>query len=201
MPNNINQYAIERFSFGDDDYYDVDYWDGLVYRTAKIKGITIKNGMTVTPYKPPYLDFSLAVFNTGVLIFQNTAGAGSYYQMKGTSVAPRFDFNILLAQNGQAYGGQALKLYFYFQMPTNAGGNATFLINYKFVKAGVNAEATGTTITTVVSLAGVSINLLVEQLLATLTGNAGDTILMLSITRQISGNTNFIDAIGLRLTL
>ena len=203
MPNtnNINQYAIERFSFGDDDYYDVDYWDGLVYRTAKIKGLTIKNGMTATPYRPPYLDFSLAVFNAGIVIFQNTAGAGSYYQIKGTGVAPRFDFNILLAQNGQAYGGQALKLYFQYQLPANAGGNATFLINYKFVKVGVNAESTGLTITTVVNLTGQSLNLLYDQLLATLTGNAGDTHLMLSITRQISGNTNFIDAIGLRLTL
>ena len=66
---------------------------------------------------------------------------------------------------------------------------------------GVNAESTGLTITTVVNLTGQSLNLLYDQLLATLTGNAGDTHLMLSITRQISGNTNFIDAIGLRLTL
>ena len=38
----INQYAIDRTIFGDDDYYDIDYWDGANYQTAKIKGIIIK---------------------------------------------------------------------------------------------------------------------------------------------------------------
>jgi hypothetical protein len=40
----INQYAIERTTFGDDDYYDIDYWNGSVYQTAKIKGSVIKAG-------------------------------------------------------------------------------------------------------------------------------------------------------------
>jgi hypothetical protein len=42
----INQYAIERLTFGDDDYYDIDYWDGATYQTAKIKGSTIKSAMS-----------------------------------------------------------------------------------------------------------------------------------------------------------
>lgn len=41
----INQYPIERLTFGDDDYYDIDYWDGATYQTAKIKGSTIKAGI------------------------------------------------------------------------------------------------------------------------------------------------------------
>lgn len=41
----IHEYPIERFVYGDDDYYDVDFWDGLVYQTAKIKGSVIKNAM------------------------------------------------------------------------------------------------------------------------------------------------------------
>lgn len=40
----INQYAIERTTFGDDDYYDIDYWNGSVYQTAKIKGSVLKAG-------------------------------------------------------------------------------------------------------------------------------------------------------------
>jgi len=42
----INQYPLERMSFGDDDYYDIDYWDGANYQTAKIKGSTIKAGVS-----------------------------------------------------------------------------------------------------------------------------------------------------------
>lgn len=46
MGAKINEYSIERFTFGDDDYYDIDYWDGSTYQTAKIKGITIKNALS-----------------------------------------------------------------------------------------------------------------------------------------------------------
>jgi len=42
----INEYPLERFTFGDDDYYDIDYWDGAVYQSAKIKGSTIKAAMS-----------------------------------------------------------------------------------------------------------------------------------------------------------
>ena len=41
----INQYPLERLTFGDDDFYDIDYWDGATYQTAKIKGSTIKAGI------------------------------------------------------------------------------------------------------------------------------------------------------------
>tara|TARA_R100000951_G_C2653004_1_gene185064 strand:+ start:2920 stop:4761 length:1842 start_codon:yes stop_codon:yes gene_type:complete len=46
MGQKINEYSLERFAFGDDDYYDIDYWDGTEYQTAKIKGITIKNALS-----------------------------------------------------------------------------------------------------------------------------------------------------------
>ena len=45
MGDKINQYLLERLTFGDEDYYDIDYFDGLVYQTAKIKGSTIKAGI------------------------------------------------------------------------------------------------------------------------------------------------------------
>ena len=38
----IHEYPLERFVYGDDDYYDIDYWDGTNYQTAKILGSTIK---------------------------------------------------------------------------------------------------------------------------------------------------------------
>ena len=45
MGQQINQYTINRTTFGDDDYYDIDYWDGATYQTAKIKGSVIKAGL------------------------------------------------------------------------------------------------------------------------------------------------------------
>lgn len=38
----INQYPLERLVFGDDDYYDIDYWNGTSFESAKILGSTIK---------------------------------------------------------------------------------------------------------------------------------------------------------------
>ncbi|CAB4152290.1 Protein of unknown function DUF2793 [uncultured Caudovirales phage] len=45
MGAKIHLYPLERFIFGDEDYYDIDYFDGLIYQTAKIKGSTIKAGI------------------------------------------------------------------------------------------------------------------------------------------------------------
>jgi len=45
MGQQINQYTIDRTTFGDDDYYDIDYWDGATYQTAKIKGSVIKTAI------------------------------------------------------------------------------------------------------------------------------------------------------------
>ena len=47
MSGKINEYALERFEFGDNDYYDIDYYDDIngVYKTAKISGQTIRLGL------------------------------------------------------------------------------------------------------------------------------------------------------------
>ena len=39
---NINGYPLERFTIGDDDYFDIDYFNGSGYETAKVKGSVIK---------------------------------------------------------------------------------------------------------------------------------------------------------------
>jgi uncharacterized protein (TIGR02145 family) len=39
----IHQYSLERVVLGDDDFFDIDYWDGTKFRSAKIKGSTIKS--------------------------------------------------------------------------------------------------------------------------------------------------------------
>ncbi len=39
---NINGYPLEIFTIGDDDFFDVDYYNGSTYETAKVKGSVIK---------------------------------------------------------------------------------------------------------------------------------------------------------------
>jgi hypothetical protein len=40
--SNINQYPLEAFQINDEDFYDVDYWNGVSYETHKISGATLK---------------------------------------------------------------------------------------------------------------------------------------------------------------
>ena len=43
-PQNINGYAIERTSIGDDDFFDIDWFDtsDSQYKTAKVRGSVLK---------------------------------------------------------------------------------------------------------------------------------------------------------------
>jgi hypothetical protein len=41
--SNINQYPLEAFQINDEDFYDVDYWNGASYETRKISGATLKS--------------------------------------------------------------------------------------------------------------------------------------------------------------
>lgn len=41
----IHEYPLERLNFGDNDYYDIDYYDGVTYQSAKILGSVIKNAI------------------------------------------------------------------------------------------------------------------------------------------------------------
>lgn len=71
----INQYTIERLEFGDDDYYDIDYWNGSAYQTAKIKGSVIKGGMA--PGLFAQTDDGTAVENTTTETSLLGSGVGS----------------------------------------------------------------------------------------------------------------------------
>ena len=43
--SNINQYPNESLTFNDEDFYDIDFWNGTSFETKKILGSTIKSGI------------------------------------------------------------------------------------------------------------------------------------------------------------
>lgn len=76
--SNIHNYPVESLTFNDDDFYDIDYFNGVAYETRKIKGSTIKAGILasglnqiqlndVTGDLPPYQEglifYANGVFN------------------------------------------------------------------------------------------------------------------------------------------
>ena len=63
----IHNYPIERTSFGDDDYYDIDYWTGTAYETAKIKGSVLKSALG-------YSFIDIATIISGYTLSANDAG-------------------------------------------------------------------------------------------------------------------------------
>tara|TARA_R110001592_G_scaffold87052_1_gene256933 strand:+ start:4517 stop:5185 length:669 start_codon:yes stop_codon:yes gene_type:complete len=102
MSQEIHNYTIERFTFGDDDYYDIDYWDGSAYQTAKIKGSTIKAdiqaGRITVSYTFPFADGTvgqyLATDGAGNLVWTSVAGGDmlkSVYDPTNFNASP-FDY-------------------------------------------------------------------------------------------------------------
>ena len=106
----IHNYPIERTNFGDDDYYDIDYWTGTAYETAKIKGSVLKSALgysfidiatIISGYTLSANDAGKVITNsnTGVvrsLVINNTlSGAGNSFHVKGrVAIQPLTGVNI-----------------------------------------------------------------------------------------------------------
>tara|TARA_R110001606_G_scaffold742_3_gene2933 strand:- start:7114 stop:7764 length:651 start_codon:yes stop_codon:yes gene_type:complete len=89
----INQYALERTTFGDNDYYDIDYYNGSTYQSAKIKGSVIKAGASGIGLFSQTADGATitntttetSLLGSGVgslLVTANTFAVGSSYVLK-----------------------------------------------------------------------------------------------------------------------
>ena len=63
--SNINQYPLTATQINDEDFYDVDYWNGVAYESRKISGLTLK---TILQALPPLADG---------LIWQGDAGGNA----------------------------------------------------------------------------------------------------------------------------
>jgi hypothetical protein len=317
MGAKIHLYPLERFTFGDEDYYDIDYYDGVIYQTAKIKGSTIKAGIiaglpsvdtiynadgtinsdrTITGTNSNQLlfdQFRKFVFNTnpapfgtpgfeinggitgpflrvnnastgdtmlqvstagikineaytlplndgsagqvmttdgaGNVTFQNVpiitnwlppnlqlfdalssggvtssvnAGAGYHRYFNGTGSPGRLSFNVNLFSGGIPYNGQPITIKWQTQIfNSNSGGTVNWAVIYKFVTANgtTNAETGATTINAPIVVTGRTANILYEDTLATVSGPANSSLLMLSIVRTTGGNADLFDAIGIKL--
>lgn len=44
MANEIHNYPLEIYKIGDNDYLDVDFYNGVGYDSSKIKGVNLKSG-------------------------------------------------------------------------------------------------------------------------------------------------------------
>lgn len=155
-------------------------------------------------WTPPDVQLFDALGSGGLTSAINTAGAGYNRYFNGTGTAGRLDFNINLFNMGVSYNGQNINVKIQSQLfNTNAGGNVSWSVIYKFVTANgtTNAETGATTVTTLINVTGRAVNTLFEDLLATISGPAGSDLLMLTIIRNTGGgsNSSIIDAIAIKI--
>lgn len=121
----IHEYPIERFVYGDDDYYDVDFWDGLVYQTAKIKGSTIKSamltGIAINLTAPSaFIVGGSPTDGTGTLTLTGAGLANQYIRGDGTLATLPTSGGGGNSVNYYLNGGTAASVALYYQMSKTA---------------------------------------------------------------------------------
>ena len=121
----IHEYPIERFVYGDDDYYDVDFWDGLVYQTAKIKGSVIKSamlsGIAINLTAPSaFIVGGSPTDGTGTLTLTGAGLANQYIRGDGTLATFPTSGGAGNSVNYYLNGGTAASVALYYQMSKTA---------------------------------------------------------------------------------
>jgi hypothetical protein len=117
----IHEYPLERFTFGDDDYYDIDYWDGVTYQTAKILGSTIKaamlSGIAISLTAPDaFIVGGSPTDGTGTLSLTAAGTANQYIRGDGTLATFPTSGGGGNSVNYYLNGGTAASVGTYFQM-------------------------------------------------------------------------------------
>jgi hypothetical protein len=121
----IHEYPLERFVYGDDDYYDIDYWDGLVYQTAKILGSTIKaamlSGIAISLTAPAaFIVGGSPTDGTGTLTLTAAGLANQYIRGDGTLATFPTSGGGGNSVNYYLNGGTAASVATYYQMSKTA---------------------------------------------------------------------------------
>jgi hypothetical protein len=117
----IHEYPLERFTFGDDDYYDIDYWDGVTYQTAKILGSTIKaamlSGIAISLTAPDaFIVGGSPTDGTGTLTLTAAGTANQYIRGDGTLATFPTSGGGGNSVNYYLNGGTAASVGTYYQM-------------------------------------------------------------------------------------
>ena len=81
---NIHNYTLEAFQINDEDFYDVDYWNGVAYESRKISGATLKTllGQNATTAKREIVAFinkTGSALSEGTIVYLKTSSSSAEY--------------------------------------------------------------------------------------------------------------------------
>lgn len=121
MDLKIHEYPLERLSFGDNDFYDIDFWDGFEYKTAKILGSVIKDGIlsgiAISLTAPSaFIVGGSPVDGNGTLTLTGAGLANQYIRGDGTLATFPTSGGGGNSVNYYLNGGTASSVATYFQM-------------------------------------------------------------------------------------
>jgi hypothetical protein len=149
MGNEIHNYALEKYRVGDDDYFDMDYFDGLTFTTAKIKGQYLRAGQFTQVVNGAVVSGTTtetSILGTGIGSLSIPANAfklGDSFQcnIKGVISAHNNDHWIFRIKSGSVILAQSLPI----TMPTISG--KFFELDLTFVIRNIGAPTVADIVT------------------------------------------------------
>ena len=150
---------------------------------------SVPSWMPMCPHwSPPPINMGDASV-IGTLTYLN-GGAGKYYSMSGGAADDVIAFNWNLSHMELEYDGSDLAIEIEARLSSNGTTSDTvgLVLEYAFVKAGDNS----TTTITAVAQQDIDVSAEVQDInflstLGTMSGAAGDTVMLITITRNSSG--------------
>jgi hypothetical protein len=122
MANEIHNYPIEAYVIGDNDYFDVDMWNGSGYDTAKLQGFNIKNTIFSSLARGSYYSVNNQIptsINSAIPMEFETIDFQSGIQLIGTDtieVLKNGVFNVQFsAQLSRTSGGSSQQISIWFR--------------------------------------------------------------------------------------
>jgi len=81
---NINNYPLEAFQINDEDFYDVDYWNGTAYESRKISGATLKtllgqNAITAKREIVQFINKTGSALSEGTIVYLKSSSSSANY--------------------------------------------------------------------------------------------------------------------------
>jgi hypothetical protein len=138
----IHEYANEAFQINDEDFYDVDYWNGASYESRKISGATLKSELSggsggrfgIADTNGVYTYYTtLTAAMTAAISGQTIEVFADYTETSAVTITLKDGVNI--NGNGHTYRLSVVGVSNAFQIPASTSVT-TSILNYNIIRVG-----------------------------------------------------------------
>lgn len=183
----INQYPLERLAFGDDDYYDIDYWNGSAFETAKIKGSVIKTAIQAGIASQNIMDTNSLVLAGN---FTHDLNSNNLVFDDGSIRVTNGDLGVLGGFNAQHDGVGGLPIASFI----SSGGNPVLIVDNTNEALGIGTS--GPQISAILDIESTSKAVLLPRLTTTQRNNISTPLESMLIYNTTTDQFEFYSASG-----